>query len=276
MECVKQPNGTKLPMQMGELISIEEGVAHLFSFVEEYVDGNGGCGAFRLVESVGICLPDEEFRKKAIAECGFGQMEASHKQYVAEEPLTQRTFDAVISGFHILTTSEFLTKELDDGCYFVKFAYPVIPLPAISEIDDAWASFKKVTCNSKPSAGVASNWIDDYAREHPEFDAPWIKDEMFTQISMTEEPSVDPDHYNDGLIDVRVIQDFCLTVFTSCDGRTKTVSFDSNFYAPMDLVEAYSQLFDPAWNEDKERRLNDFKTYLYACGCEQEDLEGQR
>ena len=266
---------TILPLQMGEFIEIEEGNAHLVSFVEEYIDDDGHCGAFRLVEPVGILMPLNDLRAKALGQCGFGQIEAASKQYISMEGMNQATFDGILStGWKAIAMSGFFTDDLPDGKYFVKFAYPVIPLPAIGEIDDAWAEFKKATHNSKPSAEAASEWIDDYVRAHPEFDAPWIKDEMFTQISMTEEPCVDPDHYNDGLIDVRVIQDFCLIVFTSCSGKTKAVSFDSNLYTPMDLVEAYSQLFEDAWNEDKEKCLNNFKTYLYACGCTQEDLEG--
>jgi len=268
---------TILPLQMGEFIEIEDGKAHLVSFVEEYIDDDGHCGAFRLVEAVGILMPLNDLRSKALGQCGFGQIEAASKQYVSVEGMNQAAFDGILAtGWKAITMSGFLTEDLPDGRYFVMFAYPVIPLPAIGEIDDAWANFKKVTCNSKPSAGVASNWIDDYVADHPEFDAPWLKDEMFTQISMTEEPCVDPEHYNDGLIDVRVIQDFSLTVFTSCSGESKAVSFDDNRFTPMDLVEAYVKLFDPAWNEDLEKRLNAFKTYLYACGCTQEDLEEQQ
>lgn len=93
-------------------------------------------------------------------------------------------------------------------------------------------------------------------------------------IGAKDEP-VDPSHYNDGLIDVRHIQEFCLVVFTNCDGDTKVVSYDDNFFSPIDLVEAYQMVWRADWNMDDEKAsyTQKFKDWQIACGCDPEELE---
>ena len=88
-----------------------------------------------------------------------------------------------------------------------------------------------------------------------------------------EEP--DSEHYNDGMIDLRNIQEFCRIVFTNCDGDTKVVGYDDNFFASCDLLEAYKSLWRKDWNMDDEKELyiKKFKEYLIATGCSAEELE---
>ena len=85
----------------------------------------------------------------------------------------------------------------------------------------------------------------------------------------------DPDHYNDGMIDVRNIPDFNLIVFTSNEGDTKTVGYDDNFFHPSCLLGVYRSLWKKTWNMDNELPdyVNRYKEYLLKTGCSPEDLE---
>ena len=89
-----------------------------------------------------------------------------------------------------------------------------------------------------------------------------------------EEP--DPEHYNDGMIDIRNIQDFCMMVLTNCDGDAKSVGYDDNFYSPADLIEAYESLWRTDWNMDDEKALyvKKLKDWMILTGCDPEELEG--
>lgn len=80
----------------------------------------------------------------------------------------------------------------------------------------------------------------------------------------------DPTHYNDGLIDIRDVQEFCLMELVSSDGKTASVSYDSNFFSPADIVSAYVSLAGPNAGDEAIRRL---KAWLIAAGCDPEDFE---
>ncbi len=89
-----------------------------------------------------------------------------------------------------------------------------------------------------------------------------------------EEP--DREHYNDGMIDHRNIQEFCRIVFTNCDGDTKVVGYDDNFFAPIDLLKAYKSLISDEWglnDTEKETLINNYKKYLVKTGVKPEELE---
>ena len=89
------------------------------------------------------------------------------------------------------------------------------------------------------------------------------------------QPKIDESHYNDGLIDARNIQEFCMVVFTNSNGETKTVSYDDNFFSPIELVNAYTSLWRKDWNMDDEKAsyVQKFKEWQIACGCNPEELE---
>ena len=91
-----------------------------------------------------------------------------------------------------------------------------------------------------------------------------------------EPKKVDEDHYNDGSVDVRVISEFCLTVFTNTDGKTVVVNFDDNLFSPSELVAAYKEsleALDPE-PEEKESLIGKYRSYLIDCGCDKEEVMG--
>lgn len=88
--------------------------------------------------------------------------------------------------------------------------------------------------------------------------------------------------YNDDVIDVHLASfDYTFGpyfVLVSCEGKSKIVSADDNFFAPADLVRAYRELFPEGWYaEDQEgeveKRVAKFKEWLIETGCEPADLE---
>ena len=93
------------------------------------------------------------------------------------------------------------------------------------------------------------------------------------EVPTFEEP--DTEHYNDGMIDVRNITEFCMIVFTNCNGETKTIGYDDNFFAPIDLLKAYRELWRSGWNMDDEKEvyIKKFKEWNILCGCDPEELE---
>lgn len=85
----------------------------------------------------------------------------------------------------------------------------------------------------------------------------------------------DPLHYHDEYVDVRIIPEFCLAVFTGIDGKTSSVRFDDNFFSPSDLLKAYGEAMDglslpPA---EKTQHMKAYGEYLIASGCSKEELE---
>lgn len=80
------------------------------------------------------------------------------------------------------------------------------------------------------------------------------------------------EHYNDGLVDVTVIGEFSLVVFVNIDGDSKTVGFDTNFFVPKDLLDAYGEIFGKDWHVDVGPFLDGYRKYLIESGCPEEDL----
>ena len=86
--------------------------------------------------------------------------------------------------------------------------------------------------------------------------------------------AIDEEHYNDGMIDVRVINEFDRVVFVNCNGDAKAVSFDNNLFSPKELVEAYESMWRSDWNMDDEKAeyVSRYKSYMLKCGCKPEEL----
>lgn len=88
-------------------------------------------------------------------------------------------------------------------------------------------------------------------------------------------------HYNDDVVDVYLASfDYMFGPFfvlVNCEGKSRTISVDDNFFAPIELVIAYRDLFPEGWCEDQdaevERRVAKFKEWLVSTGCEPTDLE---
>ena len=332
-----------LPVQSGEFISIKNGECHILDFTEEWEDAPEDSSGYRGVFLYGLYIGKMELRARIINDRGFAELDAEYKQSIAEEPITQEVFDLWIDSrdpdlrFMPVTVRQFCERilDIDDGCYFVQFARGSLYQHEISQIEKEWCEFKIREKLPKPDAGTASNWIDEWLRFHPELDAPWIADEMLTQISLIEEPSEwdgtkhpfvgktvfiremkgepqyagktgtvtfvddagqihgtwggcaltvdddydfvepDPEHYGDGMIDVRNIPDFSLVSFVNCDGDSKTVGYDDNRFVPTDLIAAYRSLWKAEWGMDGElpAYVDKYKAYLLETGCDPKELE---
>lgn len=87
-------------------------------------------------------------------------------------------------------------------------------------------------------------------------------------------PEDDPQHYGDGHVDVRVIPEFCMTVFVNNEGRSMTVGYDSNLFYASDLVAAYKEIYPDGRDEGYEEALRAFKDYLLRTneGLTEEEL----
>ena len=83
-------------------------------------------------------------------------------------------------------------------------------------------------------------------------------------------------HYNDGLIDVRFIDNMCLCVGVNVDGRAETVAIDDNFFTEVEILMLYRKLWDPAWNMDDEKDAyeEEFLEWLVENGADPEVLKG--
>lgn len=349
MEQIKNRFG--LPVQAGEFIHISNGICHILSYVEEWEDAPKDSSGYRGIYLHGLEIGKQELKARVINDRGFAELDAEYKQSFAAEPLTQEGFDIWIESsdpedsedaFTPITVRQFceMATAMKDGCYFVQFARSCLFSHEINQIEKEWCEFKIREKLPKPDAGTASNWIDEWLSTRPELDAPWIVDEMITQISLIEEPGkwdgknhpfvgkevfiremkgepqyagktgvvtyvddagqihgtwggcaltvdddydfVEPkevgtDHYNDGSVDVRVISEFSLTVFTNTDGKTVVVNFDDNLFSPSELIAAYKEsleALDPE-PEEKEKLIAEYRSYLIACGCEKEELENE-
>lgn len=345
MEQIRNRFG--LPVQSGELICVKDGICHTLCYVEEWEDAPEDTSGYRGVFLSGLEIGKFEFRARVINDRGFAEVDSEYKQSIAEEPLTQEVFDLWIDSrdpdlrFTPITVRQFCERIVTmNGCFFVKFARGCLYQHEISQIEKEWCEFKIREKLPKPDAGTASNWIDEWLSTRPELDAPWIVNEMLTQISMIEEPGewdgakhpfvgkevfiremkgepqyagktgvvtyvddagqihgtwggcaltvdddydfvepkkVDEGHYHDDCVDVRVIPEFCRTVFTNSDGNTVVVNFDDNFFSPLDLIAAYEKSLeglglDP---EEKEPLIAGYRSYLIACGCGKEELENE-
>jgi len=89
-----------------------------------------------------------------------------------------------------------------------------------------------------------------------------------------------PTHYNDGVVDFRIIQrdDYAfdtMAVFVGRTGYAKAINCESNFFAPIDLVRIYRTVFMYSVIEPEMQRdyIEAFKAYLIRTGCKPEDLE---
>lgn len=83
------------------------------------------------------------------------------------------------------------------------------------------------------------------------------------------------DHYQDSVIDVRIIEDFGIAVFCTFDAETSTLNVDNPMYTPADMVDAYTELFDRSvWtcSEDKDDCVKAFCDWLIENGCTREEL----
>ena len=186
-----------LPVQSGEFIHIQNGVCHILNYVEEWEDAPEDTSGYRGVFLYGLEIGKLELRARIINDRGFAELDSEYKQSIAEEPLTQEVFDIWIDysnnpdlQFKPITVRQFCERimTIDDGCYFVKFARGCLYPHEVTQIEREWCEFKIREKLPKPDAGTASNWIDEWLSTHPELDAPWIVDEMITQISFIEEP----------------------------------------------------------------------------------------
>ena len=195
MEQIKNRFG--LPVQSGEFIFIDNGECHILCYVEEWEEAPEDTSGYRGVNVHGLYIGKMELRARVINDRGFAELDSEYKQSIAEEPLTQEVFDLWIDSrdpdlqFTPITVRQFCERimTIDDGCYFVKFARGALYAHETSQIEKDWCEFKIREKLPKPDAGTASKWIDEWLNTRPDLDAPWIVDEMITQISLIEEPS---------------------------------------------------------------------------------------
>ena len=195
MEQIRNRFG--LPVQSGELICIKDGICHTLCYVEEWEEAPEDTSGYRGVLLYGLEMGKMELRARVINDRGFAEVDSEYKQGIAEEPITQEVFDLWIDSrdpdlqFKPITVRQFCERimTIDDGCYFVKFARGCLFSHEINQIEKEWCEFKIREKLPKPDAGTASNWIDEWLSTRPELDAPWIVDEMITQISLIEEPN---------------------------------------------------------------------------------------
>lgn len=198
----KITNRFSLPVQSGEFIQIRNGECHILSYVEEWEDAPKDSSGYRGVFLYGLYIDKMELRADIINHRGFAELESDYKQSIAEEPLKQEVFDVWVDDdnpniqFKPITVRQFCKQipTIDNGCYFVKFARGTLYPHEITQIEKEWCEFKIREKFPKPDAGTASNWIDEWLSTHPELDAPWIANEMLTQISLIEEPLEPNDH----------------------------------------------------------------------------------
>jgi len=85
----------------------------------------------------------------------------------------------------------------------------------------------------------------------------------------------DNNHYNDGLVDIRYIDEFALAVITNIDGNTQVIAYDTNWFTPLDIVQGYKNLWPGDWGEEeeKEEHIQKVKDWLIENGCTKEELE---
>ena len=193
----KIANRFGLPVQSGEFICIENGQCHILDYVEEWEDAPEDSSGHRGVFLYGLYIDKFELRARIINDRGFAELDSEYKQSIAEEPISQEVFDLWIDSrdsklqFKPVTVRQFCEQIMfaNDGCYFVKFARGCLYPHEISQIEKEWCEFKIREKLPTPDAGTASKWVDEWLSTRPYLDAPWIWDEIFTQISLTEEPS---------------------------------------------------------------------------------------
>lgn len=90
-----------------------------------------------------------------------------------------------------------------------------------------------------------------------------------------------PTHYNDGVVDFRIIPnrgDYTfdtMAVFVGKNGYAKAIDCESNFFAPIDLIRIYRKVLMYTLCEPETQRdyIEAFKAYLIRTGCKPEDLE---
>lgn len=80
---------------------------------------------------------------------------------------------------------------------------------------------------------------------------------------------IDPKHYQDDKIDVRVIDEFKCVVFVSSEGRSTTVRYENGKLSPADLIDAYLEVFKEHRSEgtsaEASQHLTFYANYLYEC-----------
>ena len=87
--------------------------------------------------------------------------------------------------------------------------------------------------------------------------------------------TIDLTHYHDGLMNVQIIPDFGLWVFTNFEGDTKVVSYEDNFFSVVDMLKAYRELWKPGFTQEQEEPafFDAFKKWLVATGANEAELE---
>ena len=104
-----------------------------------------------------------------------------------------------------------------------------------------------------------------------------LPDEQETETKPSDEP--DYGHYNDDVVDMHIVEEFCLWVLVARNGDCKAICYDDNFFSPRDLLEAYTELIEhwaKEWEveeDEKQHHITQFKTYLLRTGAEPTDLE---
>lgn len=86
---------------------------------------------------------------------------------------------------------------------------------------------------------------------------------------------IDPKHYQDDKIDVRVIDEFKCVVFVSSEGRSTTVHpnnsklSNNNKFSLADLLDAYLEVFKEhrfrGTSEEASQHLTFYANYLFEC-----------
>lgn len=87
------------------------------------------------------------------------------------------------------------------------------------------------------------------------------------------------DHYNDGLVDMRSIDNGFsepVIVFVNRDYECTTLAIETWWYTDNELLETYKRMFPKGWvsEEEQQKYIADFKQYLIEQGADLEE-EGE-
>lgn len=264
-------NRLGLPVQPGEFIEVRNGIAHVLDYVERWEEAPTLSSGYRQVLVYGMEMPLTDLQAKVLANSGFAPVEARYNQGIGSEPLEQDAFDCMVdfngnTVVEVITTNRFLALT-GDGYYFVQHADPVLTERTRNVILSDWRAGVE---GARPGREAA--WVPEYVENRPWLNAPWLLTAILGFVTGAGK-AVDPEHYNDGLVDVRNVKEFCLFVFTNVDGHTVSVGYDDNGYTPKALLEAYEEISHLGGYDDREKHAAAFRDYLLATGCSEEELE---
>lgn len=161
----------------GEFVEIEDGVAHVLSYIETWEEAPAGAIPLREIMLLGMSMPLTELQKRIVSDRGFGELESEYTQAILHEPISSEWIneDNGLGPISFLTTREFLDLRPEQNGRRYCF---VVFSPGGITADERERIVSSHSADGRPAA----EWLEDYVAAHPELDSPWMSEDILEML----------------------------------------------------------------------------------------------